>query len=214
MKKAISLAAVICAFCSMAFASDSKYSFSAIEGVSLPTGGEWASNSVPLGDNLSYDGSAFTSISGDYNFNKNLAAGMELGRSYGYSPDMLLLCTNGRVSISQFTPYAKVSTSIGILKPYGIIGAGLYSVDMQDLNSIILPGYVVHQGFTPKDYFGFNVGGGVLYPISNSFDLGVDLRWHHICSNISQYNPLTTGSDHIAINNINIGVKLQFNTGK
>ena len=184
-------------------------SVSIAPGVSLPVSGVWASDAS---DGGYYDygrsGSFSTAIAGDCKVNSTVALGMEIGRNWAHSPQMLYNIDGGDTHIWQVTPYAKVLVKTGKFTPYGIIGAGLYSVTVDDITD--MSGGTLLPGFT-KNYFGVNVGGGVTYEIASNWGLGFDVRLHHIFSNITTWSYADNGPVQIAANNITTLLKLQYN---
>jgi hypothetical protein len=215
MKKTAVVAVFILAVMAVAAKaqSDTKYSVSLLDGAAIPVSGLWHSNSANI-DGHTYDMSAKTSAANalavDYKLNSNIAVGMEIGRSWAHTND-LILESGGTVAIGQYTPYVKVSKQMGKLTPYGILGAGLYTVSAESLP--VLEEYYDGLGYGRSyGYFGFNAGLGATYALGGGFEIGIDARWHHVCSNFAAFDFTTPDFSvtQIAINNITPSLKIQY----
>jgi len=211
MKKIVCLSLLLAAaFASNAAAEAGKYSLSLMSGVSIPVSGVWADDASIANDLTDYgrSGSFSSAIAVDRQFNDYLALGMEVGRNWAHSPKKLYNEDDGDTHIWQFTPYAKVFKKLDNWTPYGILGLGLYSIKVDDLKDI--NSNVVFKG-TSNSYLGVNLGAGITYATSDSWEFGVDVRWHHIFSNTSQYSYADNNMVNIAANNITTMLKLQHN---
>ena len=135
-------------------------------GASLPFGGHW-------GDT----GSGFKSspdfiFAGAKRVDDALSYGLETSYSSGHKnkavPDI-------KVRIFSFTPFLRVASPSGEKTWFGIIGAGVYHWNRQSYSA-------AGENFTSDSgsSLGINMGGGVVYPFWDAWQLGGDLRWHHI----------------------------------
>jgi hypothetical protein len=193
--------------------SDTKYSVSILDGAAIPVSGLWHSNALDS-DGVTIDMSAKTSPAGavavDYKLNSSVAVGMEAGRSWAHPISSMVEVSGGTIAIGQYTPYVKVIKQIGRLTPYGILGAGLYTVGantIPEISDIDGLGYGHSYG-----YFGFNAGLGATYALGGGLEIGLDARWHHVCSNFSTLdltNPDMPVSQ-IVINNITPSLRIQY----
>lgn len=211
MKKIVCLSLLLtAALASGAMAEAGKYSLSLMSGVSIPVSGVWADDASITNNLTDYgrSGSFSSAIAVDRQFNDNVALGMEIGRNWAHSPKKLFNEDDGDTHIWQFTPYAKVFKKLDNWTPYAILGAGLYSIKVDDLKDINSD--VVFKG-TSNSYLGVNLGGGITYATSDSWEFGVDVRWHHIFSNTAQYSYAANNMVNIAANNITTMLKLQHN---
>ena len=82
-----------------------------------------------------------------------------------------------RVRIFSFTPFLRVASLRGKTTWFGVVGAGIYHWSR--------PSYSAAGESFPSDSgssLGINMGGGATRPFLDAWQLGVDLRWHHIFS--------------------------------
>ena len=211
MKKIACLALLLAAASvSGASAEAGKYSLSLMSGVSIPVSGVWADDASTANNLTDYgrSGSFSSAIAIDRQFGDNFALGMEIGRNWAHSPKKLYNEDDGDTHIWQFTPYVKVMKKFDKLTPYGVFGAGVYSITVDDLKNI--NGTVVDKG-SSNSYPGFNLGAGLNYSLGESWDIGLDVRWHHIFSNLVQYSYADDRLVNISANNVNTMLKLQYN---
>jgi hypothetical protein len=203
------VAAVLLVAAASAKADEHKYTVSILPGVSIPAFGLWESNGTSgTNINFGYNSSFYTAIAADYRLNNYLAAGLEIGRDWKHSPKQLPPTgTGAEMSSVQVTPYVRVFKKVDEFTPYGILGLGMYSMHENEFDA---PGDGYAQAARTSTYLGFNVGGGVMYDINKDLQLGIDLRLHHVFSNMSDYNEDTGNVDNIAANTFNTSLKAQY----
>jgi len=212
MKKLIAVIGVtlLAGLCSQAQAADHKMTASFLPGVSVPVGGLYACNTtIDRSVNGGVGASFATAIAVDYQLKDSLAVGLEIGRDWNHSPKQFSSNYSGNeISLLQITPYAKYSfQQIGKVTPYGVFGVGMYSFH-QKAEAIDGSEY---YGARTLNYLGFNIGGGATYALSKGLELGLDVRWHHVFSNV-QMEDLSDGSSSLsALNNFTPSVKVQYN---
>jgi len=204
MKKALAAVSLVALMSCAAFAEVGHVTASILPGASIPVGSGWANTFGvdPIGGNYNYgyDTSFALAVSADYQFSESLAAGLEIGDSFNYTSKQMPTNDSGmNVRILQFTPYIKViGKTMDKLTPYGILGMGVYSTKMSDevFNNETLT-------YSAVNYFGFNIGGGVMYDLAKNIQLGVDVRWHRIFAKDIYGN-------NVPLNNIVPSLKLSY----
>lgn len=216
MKKIALAAAVMMGLSSSAFAEGHKFSLSLLPGVAIPMSGAWKSSGGENGS-LYDDGhraSFATALAADYQAMDNVALGLEFARNWKHkikdAPDQ---CSGGATSIMQITPYVRVFKKMDKLTPYGILGVGYYRVKTDELFYNALQDNTQPYGKGAYSYLGFNIGLGATYEIVKDLELGLDLRWHHVFSNLSVYTNVIRGESYVlsAINNFAPSLKVQYN---
>ncbi|OGS56129.1 MAG: hypothetical protein A3J79_12290 [Elusimicrobia bacterium RIFOXYB2_FULL_62_6] len=108
----------------------------------------------------------YTSGSGDYD---------PLGLGAGYTYDY-------EVSTLGLLPYAKYSKEIDMggnkADIYGLFGMGLYSCSID-----------IAGASGSESEFGFNLGGGMMFPLNDKMKIGGDVRYHLVASDLSYFVP-------------------------
>lgn len=129
------------------------FTFSGLLGLAIPTFGDWSDG---------FESTFMFAAAGDYQFDRNIAGGLEMGYSWDHDHET----ADARVQILHITPYIRVSHPLDNMEVYGIFGMGYYNVDPD-------------PGESDGD-FGFNMGGGILFPVDRNIKVGFEIRWHHI----------------------------------
>lgn len=175
MKKAI-IALLLLSVCGSAvFAGEWKKEGSAMLGMGMPSGdvGKDIDSGLALG--FDYDG---------YKINDNWSIGG--GFMYTSSPEKTVSGIDYTVSAWGLTPYAKYSKDVDMggkkWNVYGQAGVGYYSASIE----ATLAGITATADDTK---FGINFGGGAMYPLNDKMQLGLDLRYHAIYSDLSYFIP-------------------------
>ncbi len=166
-------------------------------GTSVFAGGEWKKDgSVMLGMGMPGgdvgktvdSGMAFGLDYDGYKINDNWSvAGAFI---YTSSPKKSATLVDYTLSTWGLTPYAKYSKEVDLggkkCNVYGAAGIGYYSVSFKEEGTGVLAGLTSDATDTK---FGFNLGGGIMYPIADKMQLGLDLRYHMVASNLSYFVP-------------------------
>jgi len=228
MVKAVLFAATIMLFTSAYAGADefpddygqsiSKFSISVLNGTAMPAGDLWHNDSfyvessgVPYNVNWGNTVSAATAVAADYEITNDIALGMQVGRDWRHGPQTAAPATGGNITISQYTPYVKLLNRMGKITMYSVFGAGYYTVKADDL---VLDGESMSSLLSyghKNGYFGFNVGAGGTYALGGGLEVGLDVTWHHICSNFSQVD-LTSDAQvsQISITNVTPSLRIQY----
>lgn len=94
------------------------------------------------------------------------------------------------ISTMGLTPYAKYSKEVDLggkkFTAFGLAGVGFYSVNVETTGTGIFNGINTDESETE---FGFNLGGGLMYPINDKMQVGADIRYHLVASNLSYFIP-------------------------
>jgi opacity protein-like surface antigen len=128
-------------------------SISGLFGFAIPTFGDWSD---------AYETTILVGAAFDYQFDRYFGGGVETGYAWDHDHET----ADVRVQILHITPYLKVHEQINQIELYGIFGIGYYNVDPDPGDS--------------DGNFGFNMGGGLLFPVDRNMKVGFELRWHHI----------------------------------
>ena len=170
MKKILIALIVLTACGASVFAGEMKNDGSVVLGYAMPVGD--ASDIVKggVGAGLEYDGykidNMFT-LGGSFFYTSS--TGKSDAKYAGITYDM----SNVTWSTWGLTPYVKASKEVNLggdkVNVYGLIGLGVY-------NSA---GKVGGISSSSTD-FGFNIGGGIMYPLADKMNLGFDLKYHDI----------------------------------
>jgi len=195
--------------CSVAMADEHKMTASFLPGLSIPVGGLYASNANSSGSRD--DGmkpSLATAIAVDYQLHESFALGLEVGHDWKHPVKEMPSGQDGdEISLWQVTPYAKYSFhTIGKFTPYGILGLGLYSFHQNARNAGTTEMYAART----LNYLGFNIGGGATYALAKDWEIGLDLRWHHVFSGIQMDDQGNNSSSFVSLNNFTPSVKVQY----
>ena len=207
MKKTLAAISLIALLSGAAFAEAGKITANLLPGIAIPVGGRWASdkgNDPTYGSyDYGYKASFAAAISVDYQFHEMFAGGLELGYNFNHKLKADVSGFSGaNERILQITPYIRAMTKkIGDKwTPYGVLGMGLYSMKMTDEKDLSTG--QIHST-AAAGYFGFNLGGGLMYDAAKDIQVGLDLRWHHIFSKNSE-------GDTMAVNNCTPSVKISY----
>jgi opacity protein-like surface antigen len=149
----------------------SGFQIGASAGVAIPTG--------DLGD-VSNTGYNVTLMAG---FKPTLIPlGVRLEAAYN---QFGLDANDGNINIPAFTGNLTYTFPSVAFSPYAIGGAGLYRVNVDPD-----PGNSVGE-----NKFGFNIGGGIKFPLSRSFETFVEARYNHVTLDNGSYAfiPITVG---------------------
>ncbi len=179
MKKVIIALLVLGAFGTSVFAGEWKKEGSVLLGMGIPSGdvGKEVDSGLALG--LEYDG---------YKINDNWSIGGAF--LYTSSPKKTVSGTDFTVSAWGLSPYAKYSKEVDMggkkWNVYGLAGIGFYGASVKVDYPAPLTAYSTDVSDTEV---GFNFGGGAMYPLNDKMQLGLDLRYHAIYSDLSYFIP-------------------------
>lgn len=182
MKKVIIALLVLSACGTAVFAGEWKKEGSVLLGYAMPGGdvGDLLDSSISFG--LDFDG---------YKINDNVT----IGAGFFYtgntkSNDLLGVAYDYTVSAYGLSPYAKYSKEVDMsgkkMNVYGLAGLGMYGVS-QKLE--FTGANAIFNSDTSESKFGFNIGGGAMYPLNDKMQLGLDLRYHIVASDLSYFIP-------------------------
>lgn len=161
MKRVIIALLVLAACGTSVFAGELKNDGSVLLGLSMPTGdtADLVKGGIALG--AEYDG---------YKINDMLS----IGGGLFYTKGDIKNYTQYSLSALGLTPFVKYSKEVDLAgkkyNAYGLFGMGWYNMTPD------APGY------DSSSYLGFNLGGGLMYPMADKMQLGLDLRYHYIAS--------------------------------
>ena len=144
----------------------SRYYFVLGRGAAVPLGGHWGDRSDGF-----KPATAFL-LEGARKVDDTLSYGLETSYSLDHKNRTV---TDMRIRIFSFTPFMRAAYQSGKQTYYGIFGAGVYQW-AQPRFSAGGKTYASDSGSS----FGINMGGGAMYPLWGAFQLGLELRWHHI----------------------------------
>lgn len=182
MKKVLIALLVLGAFGTSVFAGEWKKEGSVLLGYAMPSGdvGDLLDSGVSFG--LDYDGYKINdmwSIGAGFFYTSNTKENTTLGMNYDYT-----LASYG------LSPYAKYSKDVDMggkkVNVYGLAGLGMYGVS-QELE--FTGANTIYNTDASESEFGFNLGGGVMYPLNDKMQLGLDLRYHIVASDLSYFIP-------------------------
>ncbi len=84
------------------------------------------------------------------------------------------------------TPYAKYSKEVDLggkkATAFGLAGVGLYGVSVE-----ASAGGVTADASDTE--FGFNLGGGLMFPLQDKMEIGLDVRYHIVASDLTYFIP-------------------------
>lgn len=175
MKKVIIALLVLGAFGTSVFAGEWKKDASFNLGYAMPMSdiGDMTEGSMAWG--LEYDG---------YKLNDNVSFGAALfstkadGKDDAKFAGATMDLSAFEVSAMGFSPFVKYGKEIDLAGKkanlYGTFGLGFYATGIEG------PG--TDESETD---LGFNIGGGIAYPIADKMNLGFDLKYHTVSSKIS-----------------------------
>lgn len=171
MKKVIIALLVLTACGTSVFAGEWKKDGSVLLGMGIPGGDVGTNVDSGLAFGLDYDG---------YKINDMWS----IGGAFIYSGSPKKTVSGGDYTLSTWglTPYAKYSKEVDLggkkCNLYGTAGVGYYRAEIGTLSA---------EATDTK--FGFNLGGGLAYPIADKMQLGLDLRYHMVASDLSYFIP-------------------------
>lgn len=194
MKKVV-VALMLCCMFAGVFAAKGDGSISILGGYTIPVIGDtWGNSST------GYKGSFALAGAGDYQFHDMMAAGLEGGYNFNHEHQTGIDALD--VKMWYLTPYLKIMQKMEQMTFYGILGVGIYRFT----TDFSLAGLSLFKDFKDNvTAFGFNVGGGVMFDVSENIQAGIDVRWHHA---------FEVFADKSDINNIVPSVKFSFFFGK
>ena len=179
MKKVIIALLVLGACGSVVFAGDMQKEGSVLLGYASPSGdvGDLVDGGVAFG--FDYDGYKINdlwSIGGTFMYNSNTGKQTDiLGDEYKYD-----------ISSWGLTPYAKISKEVELggtkANVFGLAGLGLYGVTTE----VSILGVSAEAS---DSQFGFNFGGGIMFPMGDKMKIGADVRYHIVASDLSYFIP-------------------------
>lgn len=175
MKKIIA-AILVLGVCTPVFAAgEFQKDASVLLGYGMPGGdtGDVIDGGIAFG--LDYDG---------YKINENVMIGGEFIYTGG-SGDLLGVDVD--FTVWGLTPYVKYQKEVDLggkkAMAYGLFGLGEYFGSTEISNAGAL------NGTTDDNSFGFNLGGGLMFPLQDKMQIGVDLRYHSMGSDTSYFIP-------------------------
>jgi opacity protein-like surface antigen len=193
MKKILVAMLVLTGLVTVSKAADTKYEVGVMPGISIPfDGASWGNTTTGVKSSFAAD------VYGDYKINDMFMAGLDLGYDFSHKLQDGALgqgaTNNDNMRITSFhvAPEGKYYHNLNMFgkngKVYGVLGAGLYTLKLKSDNQLY------DNGTDPdgKGYFGFNVGVGADVEVVQNWLVGLDVRWHHICTN---YQGLTATND-------------------
>lgn len=178
MKKLVIAIVAIAALGSAVFAGEWKKDGSLLLGYGMPSGdiGDVIDGGIAFG--ADYDG---------YKVNDNVMIGGEFIYTGGSGS---VLTVDYDFSVIGITPYVKYTKEVDLggnkADIYGLFGMGMYfgSTD------VTYPaGYSALDSSASDSDFGFNFGGGIMFPLKDNMKLGADLRYHLMSSDVSYFIP-------------------------
>lgn len=174
MKKLVLAIVAIAALGSAVFAGEMKKEGSLMLGYGMPGSdwGDYVDGGVAFG--FGYEG---------YKLNDNVSFGGEFMYVGGSgSVDLLGVSVDYDTSVWGLLPYAKYSKEVDMggkkADLYGLFGLGIYGATVEAGND--------EESDTE---FGFNLGGGIMFPLADKMKLGADLRYHLISSDCTYFVP-------------------------
>ena len=178
MKNIIAAVLVLGVCGTSVFAGEWKKDGSVLIGYGMPGGdvGKLVDGGVAVG--LDYDG---------YKINDMFS----IGAGFIYtSAKKTASSVDYTISTWGLSPYAKYSKEVDLAgkkcNAYGLFGIGFYSVGQKLEYPAGLTAYNIDA---TDNKLGFNLGAGLLYPIADKMQLGLDLRYHIVASDLSYFIP-------------------------
>lgn len=175
MKKIIA-AILVLGVCAPAFAAgEIQKDASVLLGYGMPGDdvGDAIDGGVAFG--LDFDG---------YKVNENVIVGGEFIYTGGSGS---VAAIDYDFSVWGLTPYAKYQKEVDLggrkAVAYGLFGLGMYFGSTELSNAGAL------NGTTDDNSVGFNLGGGLMFPLQDKMQIGVDLRYHKMGSDVSYFIP-------------------------
>lgn len=159
------------------FAGEWKKDGSVLIGYGMPSGdvGKLVDGGVAVG--LDYDG---------YKINDMFS----VGAGFIYTSASKTNVIKYTISATGLSPFIKYSKEVDLagkkFNAYGLFGLGVYSIGQKLEYPAGLTAYNVD---TTDTKIGFNLGAGLMYPIADKMQLGLDLRYHVAASNLSYFIP-------------------------
>ncbi len=159
MKKVI-IALLVLGVCgTAAFAGEWKKDAGVGLGIAMPMGDTADVLKSGIGFGLDYDGWKINDM-------------FSIGGGFFYTSGDIKIATAYSVKTWGLTPFARYSKEVDLggkkATAYGLFGMGFYN------SSTDVP------GVTNETDMGFNLGGGIMYPLADKMNLGFDLKYHNI----------------------------------
>jgi hypothetical protein len=146
----------------------SRYYYSFGAGAAVPFGGHWGDGGVGF-----KAGPAF-SLAAAKKVDEIVSYGVETAYSFGHrNRDVSAI----DLRLFSLTPFLRAACQAAGRTYYGILGGGIYHWTQPSFNA----GGADFDSDSGSS-FGFNMGGGAILPLRGAWQLGLELRWHHIFS--------------------------------
>jgi len=160
--KRIAIALMVITACGTSvFAADWKNEGSIDLGYTMPMGNTADVVKGGLGLGLEYDG---------YKINDMFS----IGGAFFYTSGDVKADTSKSVTTWGITPFAKYTKEVDLggkkAVAYGLFGLGFYN-SSSDVS-----------GVDSATDLGFNLGGGLMFPLADKMQLGADLRYHYVAT--------------------------------
>lgn len=175
MKKIIATLIVLSVCGTAVFAGETKKEGSLMLGYATPGGdtGDLVDGGIAFG--FGYEG---------YKINDTLSIGGEF--VYFSGEGTPVAGKDYTISTWGILPYIKYSKETsGGTNLYGLFGMGIYGVTL-DMKIPSVPS--LNTSFSDSK-FGFNIGGGIMFPMGDAMKIGADIRYHLVASNLSYLVP-------------------------
>lgn len=164
------------------FAGEMKKEGSVMLGYGMPSG--------DAGDDLD-GGIAFGFGYEGYKINDNFSIGAEF--LYTGNSGEVTGVADVDFSVIGILPYAKYSKEIDMgsnkADLYGIFGMGMYMGSTEVDFSAAYNALGVADTEDSESEFGFNLGGGIMFPMGDKMKLGADLRYHLVAEDVNYFIP-------------------------
>jgi opacity protein-like surface antigen len=174
------------------FTSNAQISVGLTGGVGLPLGDFAAAASTGIGGGLQ----------GRYHLNDNLAIGLNFGY-YTFSGISIDMGPQGKISTSfniiPVTASCEYFFSDGDFKPFAALDLGMYSLGAK-VDATASNGTTLSADSPRENKFGFGIGAGAAYGLSDKFDLIGSVKYNTIVGDNSNLNWI----------GVNVGVSMKF----
>ena len=185
MKRIIAAVLILTACGTAVFAGEMMKDGSVLLGYGMPSGdtGDLVDGGIAFGAGYdAYKINDMFTIGGEFMYTSgsgSLAADPLLGLAVDYS-----------LSVWGITPYIKASKEVDLggkkADVYGLFGLGMYGATFD----VELPAaYAAYNTSASDTKIGFNLGGGIMFPMGDKMKLGADLRYHIVASDVSYFIP-------------------------
>jgi opacity protein-like surface antigen len=129
--------------------------------------------------------------------------GLELGYGFGHKGKTDALWNGTTTDLSdlqiktiQITPFVKAGKDFNFngkkCKYYGIFGAGVYTWSHSEA---LIAGTTYDSASAIR--YGFNLGGGATMEVAPQWNVGLDLRWHHVFGFFDNGDGTTSAANNI-----------------